>query len=318
MTTEPDAGPDELRALERRRTRALVERDLPTLEALHAPEYELVTPAGRVLGRVPYLAAIAREPFYAAWEAGEIAVRITGDSAVLRYQALLRFPSGRELRCWHLDTYERRDGRWQAVWSQATELRPAPVPGAVLPAIEAIDTERLALRPVTAAHLDDLMAVSGDPEVTQFLPYATWAGRADAEAWLARIQALEAGGSARQLVILSRTDGRAIGTLLLFRHDPGSRRIELGYVLGRAHWYRGLMHEAAAAACAHAFGPLGLRRIEAEADPDNVASCRLLERLGFRREGRMRQRWTAKGRSYDTCLFGLLADDGPDAAGDGR
>ena len=310
MAADPEALQDELRALERRRTRALVERDLPMLEALHAPEYELVTPAGRVLGREHYLAAIAREPFYAGWEADAIAVRVAGDSAVLRYQARLRFPSGRELHCWHLDTYERRDGRWQAVWSQATELRPAPPPGAILPAIEALETERLRLQPVSAAHLDDLMAVSGDPEVTHFLPYATWAGRADAEAWLARVQTLEAGGSARQLVILSRADGRAIGTLLLFRHDAGSRRIELGYVLGRAHWHQGLMHEAAAAACAHAFGPLGLRRIEAEADPDNLASCRLLERLGFRREGRMRQRWTAKGRTYDTCLFGLLAGDG--------
>jgi RimJ/RimL family protein N-acetyltransferase len=68
------------------------------------------------------------------------------------------------------------------------------------------------------------------------------------------------------------------------------------------------MHEAAAAACAHAFGPLGQRRIEAEVDPDNRASCRLLEALGFRAEGRLRQRWTAKGRTYDTTMYGLLAD----------
>lgn len=126
MPTPVDPA-DALRALEHRRTRALVERDLPTLEALHAPEYELVTPAGRVFGRERYLAAIAREPFYTGWALGDIAVRLGTDSAVLRYQAQLSFPSGGVLRCWHLDTYERRGGAWQAVWSQATPLPAEPL-----------------------------------------------------------------------------------------------------------------------------------------------------------------------------------------------
>lgn len=178
-----------------------------------------------------------------------------------------------------------------------------------LPPIEAIETARLRLLPVAAEHLRDLLAVNGDEAVTRFLPYATWAGPADAEAWLARMQALMDGGSARQLVLQQRSDGRTIGTLLLFKHDEASRRLELGYALGRAHWGQGLMREAGAAACAHAFGPLGQRRIEAEVDPGNQASARLLEALGFRREGLLRQRWTAKGRTYDTAFYGLLAEE---------
>jgi hypothetical protein len=110
-------------ALEGRRTRALVERDLPTLDRLHADDYRLVTPAGKVFTRDAYLAALRDAPFYAAWEIGEMQVRMAPAMAALRYRARLRFPSGRELDCWHSDLYECRQGRWQAVWSQATEIR---------------------------------------------------------------------------------------------------------------------------------------------------------------------------------------------------
>jgi hypothetical protein len=110
------------RALELRRTRALVDRDLATLEELHAPDYQLITPRGQVLSRGAYLGAITAGPFYAAWEIGTMGFRISAQMAVLRYQALLRFPSGREVTCWHTDSYERRADGWQAVWSQATEI----------------------------------------------------------------------------------------------------------------------------------------------------------------------------------------------------
>lgn len=122
----PEEPPQEFfRQLELRRTRALVSRDMATLEQLHAPQYELITPAGRVFGRQRYLAAVASEALYAAWEVGDMAFRISPSMAIVRYQARLAFPSGRQVRCWHTDAYEYRGGLWQAVWSQATEIREA-------------------------------------------------------------------------------------------------------------------------------------------------------------------------------------------------
>jgi hypothetical protein len=115
-------NPEFFRALEVRRTRAIVERDLEAIEALHAPEYELITPAGRTFGRARYLDLIKAAPFYAAWEHGPMEVRVTAAMAVVRYQARITFPSGRVVECWHTDTYELRASGWLAVWSQATEL----------------------------------------------------------------------------------------------------------------------------------------------------------------------------------------------------
>jgi len=177
------------------------------------------------------------------------------------------------------------------------------------PTVTRMDAPRLLLRPVMAADLPDLMAVNGDPEVTRFLPYDTWKSLEDGEAWLARSAALGNSGTGQLFALVAKPQPKVIGTLVLFRYEEASRRVELGYVLGRAHWGKGLMTEAIQAACACAFDDLGIRRIEAEVNPENLASCALLTRIGFTFEGRLRKRWVAKGIDYDTNIYGWLAED---------
>ena len=178
-----------------------------------------------------------------------------------------------------------------------------------LPTVPRIESPRLLLRPVVTADLPDLLAVNGDSEVTRFLPYETWRSLADAEAWLARMEAMTAAGTGQVFSLVRRSDAKVVGDLLLFKHDEASARLELGYVLGRAFWGQGLMREAITAACTFAFDELGVRRIEAEVNPENVASCALLLRVGFTFEGRLRKRWSAKGVAYDTNMYGWLAED---------
>jgi len=178
-----------------------------------------------------------------------------------------------------------------------------------LPPVGRIASQRVLLRPVEGADLDGLMAVNGDPAVTRFLPYETWQSQQDAMAWLARMQQLGASGTGQQLVVERNQDRRIIGTVLVFRYDAGSARAEIGYVLGRAHWRQGYMREALAVLVDHAFSALGLRRLEAEVNPENSASCRVLDTLGFVHEGTLRQRWVGNRGPYDTRLYGLLAHE---------
>lgn len=179
--------------------------------------------------------------------------------------------------------------------------------------IPPVQTPRLTLRAVAAADLADLMEVNGDPHVTEFLPYAAWQSERDAAAWLDRMNQLVGGGTARQLVIVRNEDRKVIGTLLLFKFDQGSSRVELGYALGRQHWRNGYAAEAVGAALSHAFLQLGIRRVEAEVDPGNAASNALLRKLGFTGEGFLRDRWVAKGRTYGVNIYGLLAREWPAA-----
>jgi len=169
-----------------------------------------------------------------------------------------------------------------------------------------LESRRLLLRRVETRDLADLGDVNGDDAVTRFLPYATWRTPNDGTSWFDRMEAIQATGTALQLVVVERSSERAIGTCLVFRYDEGSARAELGYVLGRAHWSRGYMREALGVLLAGAFGPMNLRRIEAEVDPRNGASQRLLLHLGFQKEGRLRERWIAKGETKDVDAFGLL------------
>ncbi len=185
------------------------------------------------------------------------------------------------------------------------------VPGAALslPAIDALPAGRTCVRALREADLADLLEVNGDDEVTRFLPYDSWRGLADARAWYERMNGLEAGGTSRQLVVERLADRRVIGTALLFRFDAGAGSVELGYVIGRSSWRQGFAREAIGALCRHAFGVLGLRRIEAHVDVANEASGALLRGLGFVHEGRRRQCWVTRGRVSDADLYGCLAGD---------
>ena len=110
-------------------------------------------------------------------------------------------------------------------------------------------------------------------------------------------------------IALDDDDGRIIGTVTLCAFALDHRRCEIGYALGADHWGQGLAGEAVARALAFAFDELDLARIEADVDPRNDASIRLLERLGFQREGLLRARWRVAGEVQDALVYGLLRED---------
>ena len=104
-----------------------------------------------------------------------------------------------------------------------------------------LETQRLIVRPVQESDLPDLLVVNGHEEVTRYLPYATWISLADAWAWLERMQTAQASGSALQWVVVDKASAAVIGSSLLFQYDALIARAELGYVLARAYWRKGLM-----------------------------------------------------------------------------
>jgi ribosomal-protein-alanine N-acetyltransferase len=109
-------------------------------------------------------------------------------------------------------------------------------------------------------------------------------------------------------VELARTGG-IIGTCTLAGLDATHRRAELGYALKRACWGQGYMAEALPVLLHFAFEQLGLRRITADVDPRNGRSIRSLERLGFQREGYLREHYWVNGELQDGILFGLLRSE---------
>ena len=103
-----------------------------------------------------------------------------------------------------------------------------------------------------------------------------------------------------------RDTNKLIGTVTLFNLSRSNGRAEIGYAMGSAYWGQGYMNEALKALIVHAFDVLDFRRLEADVDPRNAASIRTLERLGFQREGFLRERWHVGGELQDAFFYGLL------------
>lgn len=181
---------------------------------------------------------------------------------------------------------------------------------AALPAVAALPLlagPRLRLRQLQAADLPALFAVFSDPAVMRYWSHPPFATPDDARWYLADIEAGRVNRTLWQWGIARNEDDAVIGTVTVYAVDAGNRRAEIGYALGSAHWRRGYAEEALRAVLAHAFGPLGLARIEADIDPRNGPSCRLVEKLGFRCEGLLRERWYVGGEFAHSALYGLLA-----------
>ncbi|MGN6384581.1 MAG: GNAT family N-acetyltransferase [Dyella sp.] len=167
--------------------------------------------------------------------------------------------------------------------------------------------DRFSLRLLETHDAADLLAIFGDAEVVRYWSQPPWRGEEDALAMLERDRESFVDGQALRLGIVLRSTGRVVGTLSVFNFSRANRRAEIGYALARVHWGQGLMHEALGLLLGWAFDTLQLHRLEADIDPANEASARSLQRLGFQREGLLRERWIVDGQVSDTVFYGLLA-----------
>jgi hypothetical protein len=119
---------DRLRTIEQTRLHALVDADTATARKFIAPDFQVINPAGGESGRDDYMDAVQAGIIdYLVFEpASPMTVRLSGDSAALRFQVSFDLVVGFDTRVthqgWITELYERRDGRWQIVWEQATAI----------------------------------------------------------------------------------------------------------------------------------------------------------------------------------------------------
>ena len=170
-----------------------------------------------------------------------------------------------------------------------------------------LTTDRLLLRETAQHDVEAVFAMESDPVAMRY--WSKPPMQSILEAWESVASAMShfQSHTALRWSITRPADDRMLGHLSLFNFSEQSGRADIGYGLAREHWGRGLMNEALTAVVDYAFGPLGLRRLEADVDPRNAASLRALERLGFAREGLLRERWQVGDEISDTVFFGLLA-----------
>jgi ribosomal-protein-alanine N-acetyltransferase len=168
-----------------------------------------------------------------------------------------------------------------------------------------LETPRLVLRRAVPADAEAFHRLRSDPEVIRYRGRPALA-RAEADRRLLEIDAGIRDNAHIMWAIALREDPRMIGECLLFHWEKEDMRAEVGYELMVPYWGRGLVTEAVRAMLTFGFQAMDLHRVEANVDPANLGSIRVLEKLGFVREGTLRENWRAGGRFVDSALFGLL------------
>ena len=172
-----------------------------------------------------------------------------------------------------------------------------------------LHTARLRLRPFDGTDADHLFALHSSARVLRYWDAPTWSERERAERFIEACHRMAAEGTGARLAVDRLADGTFIGWCSLSRWNPDHRSASLGYVLDDVAWGHGYATEAGRALLQWAFSTLDLNRVQAETDTRNVASARVLEKLGFVREGTLREDCVVNGEVSDSWVYGLIRRD---------
>lgn len=196
-------------------------------------------------------------------------------------------------------------------WSRLSTDPPGPAPR-LLPDLPggALTDGVVTLRPLAPTDADFLYELHTLPEVVAARVPPVAPGRAEIEFRCAVAQSRWLAGERADLVILNTASGQPTGGSALFHPEPQTGQAVIGYSMLPAWRGRGHATRAVRLLAGWAFGSAGIARLTAGTLPANVASQRVLEKAGFRRDGRQRGRMPAAGGGRaDDVLFGLLPED---------
>jgi ribosomal-protein-alanine N-acetyltransferase len=175
----------------------------------------------------------------------------------------------------------------------------------------ALETPRLILRRLEPSDAEAIFRNQSDPQVARYL------GR-DPDTTIDtthhRLQQVFDGlreNTGIRWGITTRDDPTLMGTVGFWKWNKPHFYAEIGYEIGPAYWNKGYMTEAIRAALRFGFDHMELHRVEANIDPENNGSRRVVEKVGFIQEALLRQNWFYAGRFTDSAIYGILRHEFP-------
>ena len=169
-----------------------------------------------------------------------------------------------------------------------------------------LDTARLHLRNVTPDDAREIFFLRSDERMMQYLDRAPAASLEEASQFIQQVNNLEKTNDAITWAITLKDSPKLVGTICFWNIQKQHYRAELGYALHPDHQGKGLMQEALTAVLEYGFHVLNFHSVEANVNPNNSASIRLLERNGFVREGYYRENYFFNGKFLDSAIYSLL------------
>ncbi len=169
-----------------------------------------------------------------------------------------------------------------------------------------LESDCIRLRGIEEPDIDALFALFSNPQVMRYWSRGPMSTRQEA---IDYANTIVEGFTKREVlnwIIADIESDQMIGTCTLYEINPQHARAGLGYALVPESWGKGFATEAASLAISFGFLELGLHRIEADTEPNNLRSNKVLERLGFQREGLLRERFMHPDGIQDSLIFGIL------------
>jgi aminoglycoside 6'-N-acetyltransferase len=170
---------------------------------------------------------------------------------------------------------------------------------------------RVALRRFHPDDLDTFVAYRSSEQVARFQSWDAPYPREEGERFIRAIadDDPDTAGEWFQFAVVLRSSGQLIGDCAAMPHADDPRQCDIGFTLSSEHQGHGYASEAVRLLLTYLFTARDKHRITAYCDPRNAPSAALLERLGMRREGHLRESTWAKGEWTDDLVYGLLHDE---------
>jgi [ribosomal protein S5]-alanine N-acetyltransferase len=179
----------------------------------------------------------------------------------------------------------------------------------ILANLPTIETERLLLRKITLNDASDMFEYASNPEVSEYTMWSTHTSIEDTKYFLKSLTKMY---KRRELVdwgIVHKAEKKFIGTCGFVEWSMTHSRAEIGYALSARYWREGYMSEAVNAIIEFGFREMLLNRIVGRCEVNNIASARVMEKVGMQLEGILRQQLFVKGRYWDLKIYSILREE---------
>ncbi len=167
-------------------------------------------------------------------------------------------------------------------------------------------TEHLSLRQIEQSDVNEIFFLRSDKKVMEFVDRPPCKSLEEASLFIEKINGLEKNNEAIQWAIILKDEIKLIGTICYWNINKENYRAEIGYVLNPGYHGKGIMQEAMIKVLDYGFRIMKLHSIEANVNPDNASSIKLLERNKFVKEAYFKENYFFDGKFLDSVIYSLL------------
>jgi [ribosomal protein S5]-alanine N-acetyltransferase len=169
-----------------------------------------------------------------------------------------------------------------------------------------LETNRLNLRRLNSADVDEILALRSNPEIMKFIPRPLIKTKGEALEFIATMDAAIDTNTLINWAITTKEDDKLIGMIGFYRMKPENYRAEVGYILSPEFHGKGIITEALEKVIQFGFEEMGLNSIEAVIDPENFGSEKVLLKNNFVKEGHFKEHTFFDGKFLDSVFYSLL------------